>query len=215
MSEAGESDPERQAETRHKLANIFQLLSTLTRMRLQRADEPDSRRQLGWMLEMVQALGVLQHRLHSPRSEDFGAYLEDMAAHWRRLAANRPIEIALSVQPTPASENHASALALIVNELVLNAIAHGFPGERSGVIRIELERLGDRAALSVSDDGQGYDPQAIEKGRLGLWLVAGLAAQVRGALSTTIEGGVLCRLEFPVAGPRNAGVSGQTERCDR
>ena len=199
MSEAGESDPERLAETRHKIANIFQLLSTLTRMRLQRADEPDSRRHLSWMLEMVSALGVLQHRLHSPDAKDFGAYLEDMAGHWRRRCANRPIEIAVAVQPLQVSENHASALALIVNELVLNAIAHGYPDDRSGVIRIELERLGDRAALAVSDDGRGYDPQNIESGRLGLWLVDGLAGQVRGTLTTTTDNGVCSRLEFPVA----------------
>ncbi|HEY3888012.1 MAG TPA: sensor histidine kinase [Caulobacteraceae bacterium] len=200
MSEAGESDPERQAETRHKIANIFQLLSTLTRMRLQRAEEPQSRRHLSWILDMVTALGVLQHRLNSPGGDDFGLYIQDMAGQWRRGCAGRPIEIVLVVQPLRIPENHASALALIVNELVMNAIAHGFPDERSGKIRIELEQLGARAALTVSDDGQGYDPRAVETGRLGLWLVNGLAAQVRGALTTTCDNGVRSRLEFPVVG---------------
>jgi len=199
VSEAGESDPERQAETRHKLANIFQLLSTLTRMRLQRAQDEESRRSLAWMLEMVAGLGALQHRLHSPGGEDFANYLNDMAGQWRRRCADRPIEIVLTTQPLRVSENHASALALIVNELVLNAIAHGFPDDRGGVIRIELEDLGGRAALSVSDDGQGYDPKAADSGRLGLWLVNGLASQVRGTLATQSNDGVRCRLEFPVA----------------
>ena len=199
MSEAGETDPEHMGETRHKIANIFQLLSTLTRMRLQKAADTDSRRHLAWMLEMISAMGVMQHRLHSPGAEDFANYLDDMAAHWRRRCADRPIEIELSLQPLWVPENHASALALIVNELVLNAIAHGFPGDRAGVVRIKLERLGDRAALSVSDDGQGYDPAATETGRLGLWLVNGLSAQVRGALTTTSDDGVRARLEFPVA----------------
>ncbi len=199
MSEAGESDPERQAETRHKIANIFQLLSTLTRMRLQRAAEPESRRHLSWMLDMVAALGALQHRLNSPGGEDFGLYIEDMAGQWRRSCADRPIEIAVAVQPLQVPENHASALALIVNELVMNAIAHGFPDDRAGVIRVELERLGERAAVTVSDDGQGYDPHAVETGGLGLGLVNGLAAQVRGALTTTCDNGVRSRLEFPIA----------------
>ncbi len=198
MSEAGESDPARQAETRHKIANIFQLFSTLTRMRLQRAEDAEGRRYLVWMLDMITALGALQHRLNSPGGEDFALYVEDMASQWRRGCENRPIEIALAVQPLSVPENHASALALIVNELVVNAITHAFPDDRAGVIRVELERFGDRAALTVSDDGQGYDPQAVESGRLGLWLVNGLSAQVRGALTTTIDGGVRCRLEFPI-----------------
>jgi two-component sensor histidine kinase len=199
VSEAGESDPERQAETRHKIANIFQLLSTLTRMRLQRAQDAESRRHLSWMLDMVAALGALQHRLNSPGGEDFALYVQDMADQWRRACKDRPIEIAVAVQPLTVPENHASALALIVNELVVNAIAHAFPGDRPGVIRVDLERLGYRAALSVSDNGQGYDPQAAQTGRLGLWLVNGLSAQVRGVLTTTIDGGVRSRLEFPVA----------------
>jgi len=197
VSEAGESDPERQAETRHKIANIFQLLSTLTRMRLQRAQDDESRRSLAWMLEMIAGLGALQHRLHSPGAEDFANYLDDMAGQWRRRCAERPIEIVLETVPLRVSESHASALALIVNELVLNAIAHAFPDDRAGMIRIELEHNGAHAALSVIDDGQGYDPKDVDPGRLGLWLVNGLASQVRGALATQSEDGVRCRLEFP------------------
>jgi two-component sensor histidine kinase len=199
VGEAGESDPERQAETRHKVANIFQLLSTLTRMRLQRAEDEESRRHLSWMLDMVAALGALQHRLNSAGGEDFALYVQDMASQWRRACKDRPIEIAVDVQSLSVPENHASALALIVNELVVNAVTHAFPDDRAGVIRVELERMGDRAALTVSDDGQGYDPQAAQTGRLGLWLVNGLSAQVRGELTTTIDGGVRSRLEFPVA----------------
>jgi two-component sensor histidine kinase len=197
VSEAGESDPERQAETRHKIANIFQLLSTLTRMRLQRAGDEESRRSLSWMLEMIAGLGSLQHRLNSPGGDDFASYLDDMAPQWRRRCADRPIEIVLTTVPLRVSENHASALALIVNELVLNAVAHAFPDGRAGVIRVELEHAGGHAALSVIDDGQGYDPGQVDPGRLGLWLVNGLASQVRGTLAMQSEIGVRCRLEFP------------------
>jgi two-component sensor histidine kinase len=206
VSGAGESDPERLAETRHKIANIFQLLSTLTRMRLQRADDADSRRHLSWMLDMVSAMGALQHRLHSPGAEDFANYLDDMAVHWRRRCMGRPIAIELSLQPLHVPENHASALALIVNELVSNAITHGFPGDRAGVVGIELKRLGRHAVLSVSDNGQGYDPQNVDADRLGLWLVNGLCAQVRGQLAITTKDGVRATLEFPLA----ARPSGET-----
>jgi two-component sensor histidine kinase len=205
VTEQGESDPASLAETRHKLANIFQLLTTLTRMRMQRAEDAESRRHLAWMLEMIGALGALQHQLHSP-GDAFSLYLEAMSVRWRRQCANRPITIDLAAAPLDPRENRASALAIIVNELVLNAIAHGFPDGRSGVVRIELVRLGaGRAALTVSDDGQGYDPHAVDKTKLGLWLVAGLAAQVRGTLSTTTENGVCCRLEFPISATQDAG----------
>ena len=199
MNDTTDIDPQRLAETRHKIANIFQLLSTLTRMRLQRAAEPESQRHLAWMLEMVAALGVLQHQLHSPGGEDFARFLEDMRAPWARSCAGRPIIIELAAEPLVVPESRASALALIVNELVLNAIAHGFPDDRAGRVQVDLARVdSERAALTVTDDGRGYDPQTVDRGRLGLWLVNGLAAQVRGGLTTTTDQGVCCRLDFPL-----------------
>jgi two-component sensor histidine kinase len=191
-------DTARQAELRHRVANLFQLLSTLTRMRMQRAEEVESRRQLGWLLDNVSALALVHQRLLSPGGGDFALCLDDMAEHWRRRCAGRPIAIELATEPVPVQESHASALAIIANELVANALAHAFPGDRAGVIRVGLERVGEgRAALSVTDDGVGYDPAAVDSGRLGLWLTKGLAAQVRGVLTTTADNGVCCRLEFP------------------
>jgi two-component sensor histidine kinase len=190
--------PERQAEVRHKVANLFQLLSTLTRLRMQRAQEAQSRRELGALLEMVSALALTHQRLLSPGGEDFALCLGDMTDHWRRRCAGRPIAIELTSEPLVVHESHASALALIANELVSNALAHGFPDDRTGVIRVALERVGDdRAMLSVTDDGIGYDLASVDDARLGLWLIKGLAAQVRGDLSTTADNGVSCRLGFP------------------
>jgi two-component sensor histidine kinase len=185
------------AEVRHKVANLFQLLSTLTRLRMQRAQVAESRRDLNWLLDNLSALAVVHHRLLSPGGDDFARCLADMADLWRRRCAGRRTTIELVSEPLRVHESHASALALIANELVTNALTHGFPNDRAGAVRVTLERVGEgRAALSVSDDGVGYDPAAIDGSRLGLWLVNGLAAQIRGALTTEAAGGVRCRLEF-------------------
>jgi two-component sensor histidine kinase len=185
-------------EARHRMANVFQLLATLGRLRAQRADDPEARRQVGWMLDAIAALGVLQNRQLSPGGEDFAGFLQDMAPLWRRRAANRPVGVELAVEPVAAPDQMAAALAMIVQELVANAIAHAFPGGRAGVVRVELKRLDEgRAVLVVADDGVGYGPEATAARRLGLWLVGGLADQVRGVLTTATEDGVTVRLEFP------------------
>jgi len=126
-----------------------------------------------------------------------------MAGHWRRHCDGRPIAIKLATEPLHPLESRASALALIANELVLNAIAHAFPDGRAGVIRIELRRLDDGwAQLCVEDDGQGYAREAVPADKLGLWLIDGLAGQVKGRLSTETANGVRCRLDFPVGSAR-------------
>ncbi len=186
------------ASARHRTANLFQLLTTLTRMRIQRTRDAEARRQLTWLLEAMGALGVLQRRLWWPDGEDFSQFLAEMEPIWRRRCAERPIDLEIDAAPVTTPEHFASALSLIVNELVTNAIDHAFVDGRAGRIRIRLEMIAaDRAGLTVADDGQGYDPATLGGETLGLWLVKGLTTQLRGVLTTTTTNGVVARLEFP------------------
>jgi signal transduction histidine kinase len=53
-------------------------------------------------------------------------------------------------------EGDADALARAVENLVENAFVHG---PANGIVTVALRREGDRALLSVSDEGQGPDPE--------------------------------------------------------
>ena len=173
------SEPDLASHARHRMANLFQLLTTLTRMRIQRARGEEA-------------------RLWSADGEDFSGFLEEMRPIWKRRCAGRRIEVEVEAAAVKAPEQLASALSLIVHELVGNAIDHGFVDGRAGHIRVRLEMIdGARACLTVSDDGQGYDPASLAGETLGLWLVQGLTAQLRGVLTTTTTDGVTARLEFP------------------
>ncbi len=188
------------SEVRHRLANVFQLLSTLTRMRIQRASDDETRRQLSWTLDAVGALGALQQRMIDPSGGDFAAFLNDMLPLWRRRCAGRPIQLEVQATPMLMREHLASALAVITHELVTNAISHAHPDGRPGAVQVTLEVLPEgRAAITVRDDGVGYGPAAADdRSKLGLWLIRGLTDQVKGVMTLSLEGGVTARLEFPV-----------------
>ncbi len=197
MSNSEPLSERQQSEVRHRLANAFQLISALTRMRTQRSQDPEAKRLLTWMLEATTVLGLVQQRCLSPEPDDLAGLLQDLAPHWRRRCAGRSIALDLTLEAVSAREQVMSATALIANELVSNALAHAFAEDRAGRIAVELRRLGEgRAELIVSDDGDGYDPDQVGQSSLGLWLIKGLTQQVRGAMTTTIDGGVTARLEF-------------------
>jgi two-component sensor histidine kinase len=187
------------SEARHRLANVFQLLSTLTRMRIQRSQDEEARRQLAWMLDAITALALIHDRPPDAPTADFSRLLRDMAPLWRRRCDGRPITIELDLAPLAVHQRHEAALTLIAHELVVNAIAHGYPGDASGVIHIAFGPDDEgRGALEVGDDGVGYDPQTVARNRLGLWLIGGLASQVQGVLTTDCDEGVQARLVFPL-----------------
>jgi two-component sensor histidine kinase len=205
LSETSNRDDRLASEARHRMANVFQLLSTLTRMRIQRSDDGEARRQLTWMLDAISALALLYNRPAGEAATDFSKVLGDMAPLWRRRCDGRRIAIELDLRTLAVPERHESALALIAHELVVNAICHGFPDGAGGAVRIGFgPSEGETGVLSVSDDGCGYDPDAVTRSRLGLWLVDGLSHQVQGRLTTTCGQGVSTCLVFPLPGDANA-----------
>lgn len=185
------------AELRHRTANTFQLMSALARMRSQRAGEPEARRQLVWMADAIGSLGALE-RHRRDGGVDFCAFLDEMTPVWGRRAGEGRAQIALEVEPIMAPDQAASTLALIVQELVANALAHGYVDGHVGVVRICLSSgEAGRYELAVIDDGRGFDPASpAARERFGLWFVRSLAAQVRGEFKLETHPGVAARLTF-------------------
>ena len=203
MTSAKKSDPmeaelaqDGTAQVRHRMANTLQLLSALGRMRGQKAADAETRRQLLWMSDAVGSLGALD-RHRQGLFVDFAAYLDEMTPIWRRRHGGTA-QLQLNVQPILVSDTTASTLALVTQELVGNALAHGFSNNRPGQVNVRLTRRNDtRCELIVSDDGQGFDPASpLACERFGLWFVRSLAAQVRGEFTVISEDGTTARLVF-------------------
>lgn len=189
------SEAVRASEARHRSANTQQLLSALARLRSQRAEDPETARQLLWVSDAVNLLGLLERRRIGDQV-DLADIFAQMAPVWRRRDPTGAIQIVLDAEPLLASDNVASTLALIAQELVVNAVTHaGAAG--ACTVTIRLKRDADQCELSVSDTGPGFPPGGPRE-RFGLWLVRSLTAQVRGKLELESGPGVTARLSFPL-----------------
>jgi two-component sensor histidine kinase len=191
------------SELRHRLANSFQLLQAVIHIRLRSAADPESRRHLSWLLDVVTALGMMQQRIGMVGPTDFGAYLIEAATYWRRICEGRPIGIVLNVQKVQVSETQASTLALIAHELITNCIEHAFPAGRPGSIELDFFQRDDGVrVLMVRDNGVGL-AETDEPPRQGLELVRGLAAHLGGSVEIDAADGVNVRITIPrEPGPR-------------
>lgn len=95
----------------------------------------------------------------------------------------------------------ATTLALVLNELVQNAVEHGFKELDEGTVSVIIERDDGQATLTVANDGAplpaDFDPMRTE--RLGLRIVTDL---VKGGLNGTFEmkneDRIVARVRFPV-----------------
>jgi len=83
----------------------------------------------------------------------------------------------------------ATAMAMILSELVQNAVEHGFTGSAEGTICVEAQRsaddLGDELlSVTISDDGVGL-PSDFRPGAsgLGTQIVESLVQDLRGRIA--------------------------------
>lgn len=97
----------------------------------------------------------------------------------------------------------AAVVALIVNELITNALKHAF-GDGAGTISVKLRQTGPhRAEISVADNGAPLPADAATgRAGLGLRLVRGLADQLGGQLAVETA-----TKRFTVTFPLPAGAS--------
>ncbi|HEX8664106.1 MAG TPA: sensor histidine kinase, partial [Beijerinckiaceae bacterium] len=93
------------------------------------------------------------------------------------------IRLDLDVEPFDVPERDAAALALLVNELVTNALRHAFPDGRKGRVSISARRSEGAARLTVEDDGVGLAAAAAASGEgFGRTLAEMLARQLKAEL---------------------------------
>jgi two-component sensor histidine kinase len=142
----------------------------------------------------VTAIAAVHQQLHT--YDDVGTVLLDryLVDHCQGIAAassgpNRAWPIVVDAEPLQISANTAIPLALIVNELVTNAIQHARPvGEGQGA-RVMLRCHPDSFSISVSDPGDG-PVSGHTKAGLGTTIVESLCEQINAKVEKerSVEG---------------------------
>ena len=191
-------------ELQHRVSNNLQLVSAL--MQLQKAEvrDPDARRVLEEAAGRLALVGKIHRRLHDPAGQrvELDRFLEELCRDVLGASAARSVACEVAAEPLPLPADRAIPLALVVAELVSNAVEHAFVGREGGTIKVEVARAaGGRARLTVADDGNGlapgFDPDRSTS--LGLRIVRAFAAQLGGTFAMTSPQGTRCSLDFPLA----------------
>lgn len=90
----------------------------------------------------------------------------------------------------------ALPLALLINELVTNAIKHAFIDRKSGHINVRCSAQNSEAEVRVVDDGIGISTEESGKVRKPC-VITLLAEQLRGTIECRVENGSEWTIRFP------------------
>jgi len=70
-------------------------------------------------------------------------------------------ESAVSSQPLDLSDRFAAEVVSAVSEIFNNIAIHGYRGEGSGDVTLELRIRGDCLVILISDEGSAFDPSQV------------------------------------------------------
>ena len=193
-------------EIHHRVKNNLQIVARLLSLQASAIDAEDARTALRESQQRVQLMAQLHEKLYQSQDLngiEFGVFIEDRVAELGRYygAGNR-IELRTQMDFVRLGIDQAVPCAQIVNELVSNAIRHGFASNLLGVISVSLRRPTRRdVVIEVCDNGVGLagDRDWRSSPNLGLKLVETLAKQLHGKIERVSGPGTAFKLQFELA----------------
>lgn len=188
-------------EVDHRVKNNLTMIGALIRLQARRIEDPAIGEKLGNMLERVDALATVHRRLYQfddIQRFDMGALAANLVADVVGASGRDNIELITEIETLLVPSSSAAALGLVLNEIVTNAVKHGFADGRSGTLRLDARSDGEQGEISISDDGPGLVEENIIDG-LGRTLIERLSRQVKARAEwSSGTPGTTVTLRFPV-----------------
>jgi len=192
------------SELHHRVKNNAQATTSFLSLQASRASDAAVAAALRGAAMRVMLATLVQDRMFRVAPDagvELGPELDTTARMAMAVVARTGLRFELWLEDAlslPVAQ--ATPIALIVNELVVNAARHAFPDGHDGTISLTVRRAGPGLGeVVVADDGIGL-PEAPRRntpqGCLGLHLIPRLARQAHATLKLEGTGGVRATLRF-------------------
>lgn len=190
-------------EIHHRVKNNMQVISSLLSLQARLMKDEKSREAILESQNRVMSIALVHEKLYQSKSYatiNYHEYLKMIADNLLQTYGipRGKVRIDIHADTVVLPISRAIPISLMINEMLSNSLKYAFPGERTGIITVDLQKNGDRYSLTVGDNGIGL-PDEIDLDHietLGLQLVNSLVAQILGTITLNRSGGTEFRIDF-------------------
>lgn len=170
-------------EIQHRVANSLQIIASVLMQSARKVQSEEARGHLHDAHSRVMSIAAVQRHLAmaSVGPIKLAPYVVQLCESLSASMIQDPARLAIkvSVDDSVVDATVSVSIGLIVTELVINALKHAFPSNRSGGIRVGFHSSGLDWVLSVADDGVGMPAEPhLAKPGLGSGIVEALSKQL-------------------------------------
>ena len=191
-------------EIHHRVKNNLQTVAALLRLQSRRTDSAAVEEILRQTISRILSIAFVHEFLSLDASNviDVKEILQRIIGEASRSALDpeKRIRFLLEGATIYLPAQQATSCALIVNELLQNAVEHGYNTKSEGTIAVSLADCGSEMRVEVVDDGEGLGPDfdLVQNGSLGLHIVQTLVREdLKGRFELTNGLGVRAVVTFP------------------
>ena len=192
-------------EVDHRVKNNLQMVASMILMQSRGIADPEIKASLRSMLERVEALSTVHRRLYQSDDVarfDVAQFARDLVTDLVGAAGRTDLKVNLDLETVEVPSAKAAPIALILNELVTNALKHAFPDGAPGTLSVTTRNMEGEFALIVQDSGAGM-PETAAKKTFGTSLINSLTRQLQARIEwDRREPGTKITLVLPVEQPK-------------
>ncbi len=172
-------------EVHHRIKNNLQLVASILNLQARASSVPEVQKTFRETVSRIRSIAAAYDLL----SADEPGQAVPLPPLLRKVCHNvaacsgcaeRGIAVAVRGDDVQANSERATVIALVVNELVMNAVEHAFGETGGGNVAVTVEAGQEYARIAVQDDGAGFDAGCTRPSGLGLSFVESMVAEKLG-----------------------------------
>jgi len=191
-------------EMHHRVKNSLQMIASLLRLQIRYGKFDSVEQVLKESINRIVSIAAVHEMLSHENLDNVSVkrIAENLiAANVQGLVPpDKRIDIAVSGDDVSLPSAKATSVALILNELIHNAVKHGYKSASGGSISVEVREGADNVRLEVVNDGEPLPADFDLKTHrgMGLQIVENLIHDnMGGSFSVVNDQGVKATVEFP------------------
>ena len=188
-------------EVYHRVKNNLQVVSSLVNLQVSRANNEQERNALRTTQDRIHALSMVHSNLyetpelHRIKLQEFVPQLCEYLRQAQGGTAEN-VRMTFDIDAVQSEPERAVPLALLITEVVTNALKHGRPAGETGLLAIGLKQVdSENLVMTISDNGSTTEAASPES--LGGRLIHAFAKQLGGKVEIANGNGFHLTLRMP------------------
>lgn len=150
----------------------------------------------------LKSIGLVYENLYKSdnlESINFQEYLDSLLEDISRSHGAKGVRIIINAKDVFLDMDTAVSCGLIISELVINSLKHGFSNEMKGEIRVNVSTDNNHVVITVSDNGMGLPSNIDIKNpeSFGLQLIKTFVDQDSGDMEIIRDNGTQFKIRIP------------------